>query len=128
MEILKVLFNITFDSIKREVDEVRADLNLWVGFNSLDISCTCCFAGFLQISGLGGLSQWRETGNTYFGRVSGKFSEGVGEHNWLLQPGWRAVWCAGEAVRFFMVRLSGAKAQSSCVPRGSIYFLNREFS
>ena len=128
MEILKVLFNITFDSIQREVDEVRADLNLWVGFNSLDISCTCCFAGFLQISGLGGLSQWRETGNTYFGRVSGKFSEGVGEHNWLLQPGWRAVWCAGEAVRFFMVRLSGAKAQSSCVPRGSIYFLNREFS
>ncbi|MXQ90425.1 hypothetical protein E5288_WYG015983 [Bos mutus] len=56
MEILKVLFNITFDSIKREVDEVRADLNLWVEFNNLDISCTCFFAGFLQISGLGVLS------------------------------------------------------------------------
>lgn len=27
MEILKVLFNITFDSIKREVDEVRTDLS-----------------------------------------------------------------------------------------------------
>lgn len=29
MEILKVLFNITFDSVKREVDEVSDSLNLW---------------------------------------------------------------------------------------------------
>lgn len=50
MEILKVLFNITFDSIKREVDEVRADLSLWVGYNNLDVSWTCCFARYLQIS------------------------------------------------------------------------------
>lgn len=81
------------------------------GFNSLDISCTCCFAGFLQISGLGVLSQSKETGTPIWTGLQGKFSEGVGEHNWLLQPGWRAVWCAGEAVRFFVVRLSGGTEQ-----------------
>lgn len=43
MEIFKVFFNIIFDFIKREVDEVRVDLNLRVGFNSLDIFWLCFF-------------------------------------------------------------------------------------
>lgn len=34
MEILKVLFNITLDSIKGEVVEVSTDLNPWMGLNS----------------------------------------------------------------------------------------------
>lgn len=34
MEILKVLFNITFDSVKREVDEVSCSLKPWVGLSS----------------------------------------------------------------------------------------------
>lgn len=34
MEILKVLFNITFDSVKREVDEVGCSLKSWVGLSS----------------------------------------------------------------------------------------------
>lgn len=41
MEILKVLFNITFDSIKREVDEVRTDLSPQVGLNGVD-TCWLC--------------------------------------------------------------------------------------
>lgn len=42
MEILKVLFNITFDSVKRDVDEVRADRNPWLGLSSVAGAWTCC--------------------------------------------------------------------------------------
>lgn len=97
MEILKVLFNITFDSIKREVDEVRADLNPRVGLNSLDISWLCLPAVYLQVSvrGQEELSAcWRKQGDTWVG-APGEASEGGGEHIWLLQPGRSAVWCMG---------------------------------
>lgn len=39
MEILKVLFNITFDSVKREVDEVSWSLKSWVGLSTAGTFC-----------------------------------------------------------------------------------------
>lgn len=52
MEILKVLFNITFDSIKREVDEVRTDLHPQ-GFTVWALPGSVCLEGTCRCPGIG---------------------------------------------------------------------------
>lgn len=55
MEVLKVLFNITFDSVKREVDEVRLTCTVGCLLNSSDIG-TCIADEHHKVSGC---STWR---------------------------------------------------------------------
>lgn len=55
MEVLKVLFNITFDSVKREVDEVRLACTTGCSLNSWDV-WTCLADGHRKDSGY---STWR---------------------------------------------------------------------
>lgn len=90
MEILKVLFNITFDSIRREVDEVRADLNplLVLLLNRLDISWTCLTDR--KVSGC-----QAQTGQ---GETSACWEEARGQ----VSKGGRATW--GEAAGTFPPR------------------------
>lgn len=55
MEVLKVLFNITFDSVKREVDEVRPTCTAGCSLNSWDV-WTCLVDRHCKDSGY---STWR---------------------------------------------------------------------
>ena len=80
MEILKVLFNITFDSIKREVDEVRADLSRWVELSGVDVSWICLPVGILA-------SFWASDGERAGGALS--LSGGGKEMHVLGREPWR---------------------------------------
>lgn len=126
MEILKVLFNITFDSIKREVDEVRAGLSLRLGLTTRMLPGPASLPGTLKFLGVGpgghlhSSACQEEAGRCPF-RI--RASRNQSAYLALATPG---VLCGVGAGcrRFFGGR--GARAQSDFIPKGPVDVPNHE--